>query len=339
MDGYLTRRSASSSLPDEVASKTGLGMVKVNFGGSTSDWRRLMESHFVKLDFDIIDRRNPPLGTGYVTRLGDLVIIRVNTHGGACRANRTNETIRTSNSSLFIGGLVIDGELTIAQAGQSAKLFAGDMAFMDSALEYSTIVPGGVDVIWVNIPRHRIVGRLALHLQSLARKIVGSTGLGKVLSGVLRTVTEQASEISNEQVGRLTNLILDLIVISLESDSLTIANAQSSDYSRKLLHRIKIFIEANLGNFQLSPKTISEEFGISIRYINRLLEKDGTSIARWIRIRRIERCRFDLESTVHAGETVAQIAFRNGFGSVSTFNRVFVNEYGIEPRALRGGTS
>ena len=52
-------------------------------------------------------------------------------------------------------------------------------------------------------------------------------------------------------------------------------------------------------------------------------------------MRRLERCRRDLEDPTFRKRHVGAIAYAHGFKNVTNFNRLFKARYGCAPRALR----
>lgn len=82
-------------------------------------------------------------------------------------------------------------------------------------------------------------------------------------------------------------------------------------------------LEAHLDDPDLSLKHIAERQALSVRYLNKLFEREGISTARWIRMRRLERCRRDLESEELGDRSISAIAYANGFSDISSFNRAF----------------
>ena len=80
----------------------------------------------------------------------------------------------------------------------------------------------------------------------------------------------------------------------------------------EILLNVQSFIEANLGDPHLDPEEIARASFISTRYLHKLFEAEGTSVCRWIRASRLERCRRDLLDPALADETILAIASRWG---------------------------
>jgi AraC-like DNA-binding protein len=102
-----------------------------------------------------------------------------------------------------------------------------------------------------------------------------------------------------------------------------------------LLRDIHAFIDQNLANPDLCPAAIASAHHISERYLYLVFAGQGTSVAAWIRDRRLQHCRQDLADPGMHGRSVAAIATRWGFTSPAHFNRVFRKTFGMAPGQYR----
>ncbi|CCH31013.1 Transcriptional regulator [Saccharothrix espanaensis DSM 44229] len=101
-----------------------------------------------------------------------------------------------------------------------------------------------------------------------------------------------------------------------------------------LLRRVKAFIDARLADPELTPEQVAVANHVSTRQLYRLFETEGTTVARWIRDRRLERCRRDLIAD-GVGVGVGVVGARWGMPDSSYFSRVFRQTYGCPPREYR----
>jgi len=101
-----------------------------------------------------------------------------------------------------------------------------------------------------------------------------------------------------------------------------------------LAHRIKTHIEKNLEDPALGPKTLADQFGISVRYLHLLFAGEDQTVSRWILGRRLERCRHDL-MVAGPHKNITETAFRWGFNDGAHFSRVFKKQYSVSPREYR----
>jgi AraC-like DNA-binding protein len=102
-----------------------------------------------------------------------------------------------------------------------------------------------------------------------------------------------------------------------------------------LLAPILRHIDRHLADPGLSPETIATAHHISVRYLHKLFQDEGTTVGRWIQRRRLEECRRDLTHRVRGGGTIAAVAGRWGFPSAPHFSRVFRAAYGMSPSEWR----
>ena len=99
----------------------------------------------------------------------------------------------------------------------------------------------------------------------------------------------------------------------------------------EILLNIQSYIEANLGDPDLDPDEIARASFISTRYLHKLFESEGTSVCRWIRISRLERCRRDLLDPALGHETILAIASRWGLPGPQHFSRLFRSSTAARP--------
>ncbi|MFF2520355.1 helix-turn-helix transcriptional regulator [Streptomyces sp. NPDC058086] len=95
------------------------------------------------------------------------------------------------------------------------------------------------------------------------------------------------------------------------------------------------FIEHHLDDPQLSPAAIAAAHHISVRYLHRLFQPQGTTVSAWIRQRRLERCHRDLADPQSSDKPIGFLAARWGFVHASDFTRSFRTAYGVPPSTYR----
>jgi len=101
----------------------------------------------------------------------------------------------------------------------------------------------------------------------------------------------------------------------------------------------RVLVSALMGDPLGIRKSTLEEVaaaaGVSVRYANALLAQEGTSIARLVQSRRLDRCHKALKDPLQAHRTVAEIASSWGFSDMTHFGRRFKAAYGVLPSELR----
>jgi AraC family transcriptional regulator, positive regulator of tynA and feaB len=307
----------------------------VAISGDAESWARGLSSVFVELAVEQHDPNQRLTGRMYRYPFGDLTFVRAVTRGGSHRVMRTEKLIQQSTENIFFIGFLLAGDATLTQAGHRAELHVGDIAILDSTRTYEIDVPRSFDALWVKVPRHRLEGRLHSHSDIMAQRIDGSVGIGHVASNLLRAALAEAHCIKANEANRISNHLLDLLGLSLAGGVKSLPNDHATPYRASTLRRMQEFIEQRLDDEDMSPELVAKTHNVSVRYIGKLFEREGISVARWIRMRRLERCRMDLEDPESASRSISDIAYAHGFGNISSFNRAFRARFGFAPRSLR----
>ena len=298
-------------------------------------WPELLSSVFVELEFEQLQSAEIPIqGRIHQYPFGDLTFQRSITKGHAHRVTRSERLIRLSTHNNFFIGFLLSGVAVLRQDGRTADLHPGDIAILDSTRVYSIDVPKSFDALWIRTPRHRLEGRLRDVSEIMASKIDGHTGVGHVASEMLRAALAEAPRLSAPEANRVANNLLDLLGVAL-SRRPKVRNVAPTTRGAAMLRRVQEFIDSRLDDETLTPAVIASCNKMSIRYINKLFEREGYSLSRWVRMRRLERCRLDLEDPVSRNRQVSEIAYAHGFKNVSHFNRLFKARFGSAPRAFR----
>jgi AraC-like DNA-binding protein len=94
-------------------------------------------------------------------------------------------------------------------------------------------------------------------------------------------------------------------------------------------------IESRLSDCELGLDPIAGALNVSTRTLNRAFRAQGVTVGEWIRKRRLDQCRIDLEDPRLSHVPVSVLATRWGLTDAAHFSRVFKTEYGMSPRAFR----
>ncbi len=147
-------------------------------------------------------------------------------------------------------------------------------------------------------------------------------------------MVELTDELPASAAEHIADSVLDLLVAVFTEQTGTMPE-DADPLRRSLLLRIKAFIEVRLGDPELTPEVIAAAHHISTRYLHKLHETEGISVARYIRQRRLEHCRRDLGDPHQAHVQVAVIAARWGFTDAGNFSNTFRSTYETSPREYR----
>jgi AraC-like DNA-binding protein len=232
------------------------------------------------------------------------------------------------------------GRGVVEQNAREARLALDDVALLDPSRPR-----GGDDssaeFVAVVFPR----ALLPLHRDELARltgvRVPGDRGLDALISSLAGQLPGRLDDCSPADQARLGTAVLDLVTTALTARLDCGQDMAPNGRRRELLVRVYAFIEERLGDPDLSPASIAAAHYISLRSLYKLFETEPTTVAGWIRRRRLERCRSALLDPAHRHMPVSTIAADWGFASAAHFSRAFRSAYGLAPaqyRAMTAGT-
>jgi DNA-binding response OmpR family regulator/two-component sensor histidine kinase len=99
--------------------------------------------------------------------------------------------------------------------------------------------------------------------------------------------------------------------------------------SHKLMTKIRLYLEENISNTQLSVDSLSEIAGMSrVSLYKRMLAATGMTPVEYIRTFRLERATLLMEKS---DLNIAQIAYQVGFSTPAYFSKAFKDKYGMVP--------
>ena len=272
--------------------------------------------------------------TGHIarTKVGDMSVAEV--YSDAQTVLHTRSHVARSRRSVFFIHMQLEGESVNRQDGREARLAPGDFTMCDTTRPYEIHFDAPNRMFVLGIPDVLMRRHLACPENVVAIPMSGADGLSGLLSNFLRGFWKQCrQELDPMVVPRVTSAILDLVA----SAYTVLPQAHSDRSSLSTAHRIRImnYIEAHLGDPDLTPMRVAQACKMTPRYLHHLFSHESETVARYILRRRLEECSRALTVPSQRGRTVTAIAFDYGFNSPTHFGRVFRARYGQTPRAYR----
>ena len=240
-----------------------------------------------------------------------------------------------SGSGDVLAMIAVEGEGTIGQGGRQIPFRKGDITFRTTRLPSVCTLTAPGKLVMLRIPADRFFGIYAdLHerfVPSIAQPDsrlaeAARTHMDHVFPGPAQA-TPALAYFSEQS---FVSLLAATYCESVDDDA---ANGKRRERDR--WQRLVAFIEAHLGDPELSVDAISKELGISKRLTHRLFEMQRTQYGAYLRARRLERAKDELTNHRLDHLSVAEIAYRHGFGDASHFSRAFSSHFGAPPGAYR----
>jgi AraC family transcriptional activator of tynA and feaB len=248
-------------------------------------------------------------------------------------ARTAGQVAHATNDELFVCRQ-ISGVLTLEQIDRQVVLEAGDITLLDPLLPYVGRFAAGSKLLVLKVPRRALEARVGKTQEMVARSIELGRAEGSLVSSLMAMLPAHIGRMRPAAEVIVKDYILDLISMSL-------ANVMGKDRARiSSAHSVAVMnvhaaIEVRLTDPALKVGTVAAAAGISVRYANKVLARQGTSLMRLIQSRRLEQCRRALEDPSQLHRTLTEIAYGWGFSDMSHFSRTFKAAYGVLPSEYR----
>jgi AraC-like DNA-binding protein len=249
---------------------------------------------------------------------------------------RSSRAIAACDPECLHLSVVLRGQVNAAQEGRTGLARSGDVISYETSHPVVFRADRPYESLVVRVPRG-LLGREEARISgSTAVGISGAAGFPKVAVTFLRALVGSLQEgtLAEAEVPNTVDCVLDL-VRGLYMSPKEVPEPRRLRTRAEILLNIQAFIEVNLGDPELHPEQIARASFISTRYLHKLFEGEGTSVCRWIRTTRLERCRRDLLDPTLGHETILAIASRWGLPCPQQFSRLFRSAYGCSPSELR----
>ncbi|MFF0445441.1 helix-turn-helix domain-containing protein [Streptomyces sp. NPDC004609] len=251
------------------------------------------------------------------------------------RSRRTPRQIRQSDPELYFLSFVRTGAATVDQGGRRASIGVGDaMLYSMSHPHQGELAPTRrTAMVEVILPRDLVplppdaVDRL------LVTRLPARHGMGGLLTRFISQLIDETSGWTPADVPHLSRATLDLATAFLAHHTAEPSPPEAHPHALAL--RVKDFIDRHLRDPGLTPGRIAAAHHVSVRTLHRRFRDQGTTVAAYIRRRRLEYARHDLSDPRLADRPVHAVAETWGFTRPAEFTRAFRAAYGLPPSDYR----
>lgn len=251
------------------------------------------------------------------------------------RLSRSHRMISSSDPPYLKVILHRRGDLVAAQEERQVKVRSGELFAFDTSMPYELTALNPCDLIVIGMPRSMTGSSASLISRRTAVPVPTDRGIRSVIATFFSGLADTASssedtEIFGPDAARLADAAAGLIVTALTGTA-----TERIEFPTSLADQILAYAQANLHDPALSPDSVARRYGISVRYLHKLMHTRDIQFSAWVRRQRLSRIRQDLLDPRLAGTTAAAIAARWGTCDPGHLSRLLRAEYGRNAAEIR----
>lgn len=229
----------------------------------------------------------------------------------------------------------IDGVATFKDDTRTIPHSAGDMIIASGNGIFTLDFTTSFRQVVVRVPRVVVNTRLLSLHSAKVLHLSGRKGIGVIISRFLESVVGTLGALDENELRSVETSLSSLLMASIADAPVRADGNSPTSMQTAILHRLCQKLEFRLSDPDLSLAQIADEEGLSPRYLQKLFQSSGDNFTGYIRTRRLERCRIDLQNPQLSNLSISDVAFRWGFNDAGHFSRAFKDQFGVTPRELR----
>jgi len=264
--------------------------------------------------------------------LGPIGVVRMTC--GRSFIDRTPRHIVHAADRTYTFILQARGSGVFAHYGHQSTLRDGDFVLCDSAAPHSYRVDDRSEVVMLRVPAMVLKEHLPSPECFCGRRLDVSKGLTSTMAALTLSLCEQLEAgLSFDFHTRVARHLLEMIATSYAIAFESLISRSSIIGGRHA--NVKLYIEQNLRDPELSPSTIANRLKLSSRYLRMIFAAGNETVSAYILRRRLEECARQMSDTRWRGHSISEIAFGWGFNSAPHFTRSFRERFKVSPRDYR----
>lgn len=294
-------------------------------------WNEVYGERFAQVRFDPADRAGFPaeLKLGAIGAV-DFACIRA----PKTEVERTRAHARSVSDRLLAFIMLVRGSGEFTHCGNVSRFEAGDTILCDNTAPSYSRYDGPFEIVIARTTESALRSRLPEFERLCGRRLRAGEGIADTAVGMARSLSEKIDgKLPVRFEPDVSRQLIDVFATAYAISFGAAASETSICAARGA--QARSFLEAHLGDPDLTPEGAALALGISTRYLRLLMSDAGESPSAYILRRRLEECAKRLASDAYRGRTVTDIAFSWGFNSAAHFTRAFKAKYGMTPTDYR----
>jgi AraC-like DNA-binding protein/DNA-binding transcriptional MerR regulator len=250
----------------------------------------------------------------------------------ASRIVRTRVIEGNDEVALFVNRT---GRAAISARGREALLAPGEGVLIScsDAMVYDRLSHG--ELLSIRVPRSVLSPVVVGIDDAIMRPIPRHSETLKLLTYYAGTLIDGNALAVSFLRNLAVNHLHDLIALTLGATRNATGATSAEGLRASRLRAAKAYIVENSSRHDLSVGAVADHLGVTPRYLQRLLEADGTTFSAFLLGQRLTRAYRMLCDLQFYSRPIGIIAYDVGFGDLSYFNRCFRRRYGVTPTEIR----
>jgi AraC family transcriptional activator of tynA and feaB len=230
----------------------------------------------------------------------------------------------------------IKGNFNVEQNGYSGILEPGNLALLDNRMIGSISGIGESENLLMSVPRSTWSNLASIPALDDCFRLDMNRTISRIVRHYMMELSHAETDVNTNQKASLARQMIETITAATND----FASFQAETAHQQLMIiNIKSFIRSNIGIKPININTVSNQFGISSRYISLIFSKSGQVMKQYISDIRMQMALELLEKSLFDKTSINEISARLGYYSQSHFSNAFAARYGMSPSAYRESIS
>lgn len=291
-----------------------------------STWRTLLAEAFVPLECTQATS-NPFAGRIEQTAIRSLRISKLTAVSHQVTRLKMSPD-RFDDSFVFLN-FQLTGHAVTTTENSSFQAGHLDVAVADPARGFSIKNTRGFEVFTFTVPRRSIPS----FITEKGGIMLGKGPRSRTLAHMLVNYAELALVSDDLQTSEFIETSI-VEILKIASDTVLESKEREGENPTRAWMMME-YIRKNCGDPMLSPTRVASVFGITPRYVHKVISTSGHSFGELLMASRLEKARERLCDFHSKTEPVTQIALECGFSDLSHFSRSFRQRFGETPSNYR----
>jgi AraC-like DNA-binding protein len=301
---------------------------------AASIWREVLNEIYYPVEVDIVDKRQF-VGDLYEVQLNDIQITKFEAR--QLSVERTKFHVRSDRTENLIFVIPRKGSFSYSQFGREGCCSPSGSALIMCSEPYSAACSNNYSNITLKIPAQRVRDRVRDFETLCGQSLQGAPFLNIAIYNLVASFFDENVSLPcpHEPLAlRCAETIVDLVITTLLHERRN-SDVGQSTHRAVIQNRVLDYLRENALDPNLSPIRVAQANGISVSYMNKLLQASGQSMARFVREQRLVLCRDNLSRASMRHLSIARIAYDAGFNNQAHFASCFRERFGVTPREVR----